>query len=98
MAGGRVTARKKITPPMVAVRWVDAAMSTDPHWQDGDRPPKPTGKAMHACTTVGFLVHADDGWCQIVASLTDGQHAHVIEIPRQMVAEIVVLTDSGKRI
>ena len=101
MAGRGLMAKNKkssdtFTP--VVVIWRDAAMSTDPHWLENDRPDKPKGKAMHVCATVGWLVHCDDQWVQVVASVTEGQHAHVTEIPRQMVNEIIVLADSGSRI
>jgi hypothetical protein len=47
------------------------------------------------CLTVGWLVHADKEWVQIVATLADGAHAHLTEIPRGMVREIKALTGKG---
>ncbi len=90
-------AGRKPEPRAVMVRWVDAAMSADPHWSDGARPPLPKAKAMHLCETVGWLVYADKEWLQVVATLAEGQHAHLTEIPRGMVRSITVL-DAGKDI
>lgn len=50
---------------------------------------------MHVCLTVGWLVHLDDNWCQVVATLTDGGHAHVTEIPTGMIESIETLDPSG---
>jgi hypothetical protein len=86
---------KPTKPRPVMVRWVDAAMSADSHWSEGDRPQPPKGKSMHMCLTVGWLVHADKEWVQIVATLADGAHAHLTEIPRGMVREIKALTGKG---
>lgn len=87
--------RKAVPAQMVRVRWVDAAMSTAPHWQEGTQPKRPKGRAMHVCLTVGWLVHLDDTWCQVVATLTDGGHAHLTEIPVGMVQSIEVLEPTG---
>lgn len=95
MAGRLMTKRKRKQAPMVAVTWVDASMSTDPHWQDGQQPERPKGRAAHVCVTVGFLAHIDDEWVQLVATLADGHHAHVTEIPRGMTRSIVVLQAGG---
>jgi hypothetical protein len=86
---------KRKPAPAVAVHWIDAAMSTDPHWQEGQQPKVPKRKSAHRCVTVGFLVHADDEWVQLVATLTDGAHAHVTEIPRGMVTQIIRLSEAG---
>jgi hypothetical protein len=80
---------------MVLVTWVDAAFSTTSHWQDGARPIPPKKKGLHLCVTIGFLVHQDDEWIQLVTTLTDGAHAHVTEIPASMVKTISTLTSSG---
>jgi len=82
--------------PMVAVHWVDAAMSVASHWQEGQQPPRPTKKSMHDCITVGWLVHMDDDWVQIVATLADGAHAHLTEIPAGMIRQIYKLEASGE--
>ena len=81
----------KKLPPVVMVTWTDAAMSSAPHWSDGDAPSAPRGKSLHKCTTVGYLVHFDKHWCQLVATLADGAHAHVTDIPRGMISRIVLL-------
>lgn len=91
-----MTKRKSKPAPMVSVRWTDASFSTDPHWCDGQQPEPPRRKSHNVCVTVGWLVHLDDDWVQLVATLTDGQHAHVTEIPRGMVSEIAVLEPVGK--
>lgn len=83
--------KRKKSPQMVAVRWVDASMSCAPHWSDTPMPERPSKKSHNVCTTVGFLIYMDDEWCQLVATLTDGQHAHVTEIPRGMVEAVTVL-------
>lgn len=88
--------RKAKPAPMVAVHWVDAAMSVSSHWQDGQQPPRPTKKGMHDCITVGWLVHMDDDWVQIVATLADGAHAHLTEIPTGMVRTIMQLEPVGE--
>jgi hypothetical protein len=77
--------------PLVLVRWTDAAMSSMEHWQEGDRPPPPAGKALHECHTVGFVTFSNGEWLQLVTTLTDGAHAHVTEIPVSMVSEVVPL-------
>lgn len=91
-----MTKRKKPQPPKVEVIWIDAAMSTDPHWQSGQQPDRPKGKAANVCSTVGYLVHADDEWVQLVATLAEDQHAHVTEIPRGMTRSIAVLKVDGE--
>ena len=88
--------RKKRQAPMVACTWIDAAFSTDPHWQEGQQPKTPKGKSANVCVTVGWLVHIDAEWVQIVATLTDGAHAHVSDIPRGMVRSIAVLEVAGE--
>ena len=94
------TAKKKKSESkpavMVRVKWTDAAMSTSPHWQEGQQPRPPKRKAMHICLTVGWLVHLDENWCQVVATLTDGGHAHVTEIPVGMIETIEVLEPAGE--
>lgn len=74
--------------PVVLVRWVDAAMSAAPHWQESNVPKPPKGRALHLCHTVGWLVFSDDDWLQVVSTLTNGAHAHVTEIPAGMVREM----------
>jgi len=86
---------KRRQPRRVEVRWIDAAMSAAPHWSDGSRPKRPSGPSMHLCLTVGWLVHADKEWLQIVSTITDGAHAHLTEIPRGMVRAITLLADAG---
>jgi hypothetical protein len=51
---------------------------------------------MHDCITVGWLVHLDDQWCQIVATLTENAHAHLTEIPAGMIRQIYKLEASGE--
>jgi hypothetical protein len=46
--------------------------------------------------TVGWLTHLNDDWCQLVATRTDGFHAHVTEIPRGMIESIEYLAVSGR--
>ena len=93
-----MTRRKAKQPParMVAVTWIDACMSTHPHWQEGQMPSVPKGKSHLRCVTVGWLTHLGDDWCQLVATLTDGGHAHVTEIPTGMIETIETLAISGK--
>ena len=93
-----MTRRKAKAQPakMVAVTWIDAAMSTHPHWQEGQLPTVPKGKSHLRCVTVGWLTHLGDEWCQLVATLTDGGHAHVTEIPVGMIESIETLAVSGK--
>jgi hypothetical protein len=81
---------------MVVVTWVDAAMSLVPHWQEGDRPAVPKGRSHLRCVTVGWLTHLGDDWCQLVATRTEGGHAHVTEIPRGMIESIEYLAVSGR--
>ena len=88
--------RKAKPAQMVVVTWIDAAMSTAPHWQEGQQPPVPKGKSRLRCVTVGWMTHLNDEWCQIVATLTDGGHAHVTEIPVAMIEIIETLTVSGR--
>jgi hypothetical protein len=80
----------KTDVPMVRVEWVDASMSAEPHWQDGDRPAKPR-RGANKCQTVGFLTHVDEHWAQVVSTLTSGQHAHVTEIPASMIKSVQIL-------
>jgi hypothetical protein len=93
-----MTRRKPKAQPakMVCVTWIDAAMSTAPHWQEGQMPTVPKGKSHLRCQTVGWLTHLGDDWCQIVATLTEGGHAHVTEIPVGMIETIETLAASGK--
>ncbi len=88
--------RKPAEPRAVVIRWVDAAMSTAPHWADGSRPVAPKGVALHLCSTIGWLVHLDDDWVQVVTTLTKDAHAHVTEIPRGMVRSITLLAEAGE--
>jgi hypothetical protein len=81
---------------MVAVHWIDAAMSTNPHWQEGSAPTPPKRKGYMDCITVGFMTHLDDEWCQLIATKTKGGHAHLTEIPRGMIKKIETLAISGK--
>ena len=90
-----VLSKRKKEIPMVLVTWVDAAFSTNPHWQDGDKPEPPKKKGLHLCATIGFLVYRDEHWLQIVTTLTDGAHAHTTEIPASMVKTISLLKTSG---
>jgi len=80
---------------MCLVVWVDASMTMEPHWIDGQSPTKPKTKE-HECSTVGWLVHAGPDFIQIVQTLTTGQHAHVANIPRGMVRAIRVLDVAGE--
>jgi hypothetical protein len=77
--------------PLVMVHWIDAAMSSNEHWQDGDRPTPPNGKGSHECFTVGFVTHSDGEWMQLVKTLTEGAHAHVTEIPASMIRSVTPL-------
>jgi hypothetical protein len=61
-------------------------MSAGDHWQDG-MPKRPTAKS-HLCVSVGYLTHADEHFVQLTQTLTTGQHAHVLNIPRAMVQTI----------
>ena len=79
------------TFPIVAVWWTDAAMQSEQHWQEGDVPDPPSGKIYMCCVTVGWLTYEDDDWVQLVATLTDGAHGHVTEIPRKMIHNIAQL-------
>jgi hypothetical protein len=83
--------RKAKLPPFVMVTWVDAAFSTNPHWQDGSVPTQPKGKSLNRCYSSGFLTFLDDSWIQIVTTITDNAHGHVTEIPRGMVQDIKYL-------
>lgn len=81
---------------MAMVTWIDAAMSSAAHWQEGDQPAAPKGRAHLRCVTVGWLTHLNDDWCQIVATRTDGFHAHVTQIPRGMIESIEYLAVTGR--
>lgn len=91
-----MTKKKRPIGPAVLIQWADAAMGADPHWSDGERPPKPKRKGHNLCSTVGWLVHADKEWIQVVATVTHGQHAHLTEIPRGMVHSITILEVAGE--
>ena len=93
-----MTRRKAKAQPaqMVCVTWIDACMSTAPHGQEGRVPSVPKGKSHLRCVTIGWLTHLGDDWCQVVATLTDGGHAHVTEIPTGMIETIETLAVSGK--
>ena len=69
-------------------------MSTSPHWQDGQQPPKPRRK-QHLCVSVGWLTHLDEHWAQLAQTLTDGAHGAVVDIPRGMVQSITILEPVG---
>jgi hypothetical protein len=69
---------------MVRVHWIDASMSADAHWSDGDKPPRPKSRD-HMCVTVGLLTHIDGDFLQLVQTMTDGAHANVVTIPAGMV-------------
>jgi hypothetical protein len=84
-------AKRKKSNPLVIVRWVDAAFSTNPHWQEGSVPTQPKGKSLNVCYSAGFLTFIDDNWVQLVTTMTSGAHGHVTEIPRAMVHEIQYL-------
>jgi hypothetical protein len=49
----------------------------------------------HVCVSVGYLTHADDHFVQLTQTLTHGQHAHVVNIPRAMVQTIESLAVGG---
>jgi hypothetical protein len=87
-------AKKKQAAPLVMVRWVDASMSTDEHWQEGQQP-KPPKRKDHVCITLGFLTHADADFVQVVQTITTDSHAHVCNIPRLMVEDIQTLVPLG---
>jgi hypothetical protein len=76
---------------MALVYWTDAAMSTQPHWNNGALPDPPSNKIHNLCATLGWLAYMDKDWVQIVTTLTDGAHGHVTEIPRGMIHAIEVL-------
>ena len=84
--------RKPKTPayPLVLTEWIDASMGVEPHWIDGAAPSKPKARD-HICRSVGWLTHLDDDFAQLCQTLTDGQHANVVNIPRGMVRSIVPL-------
>jgi hypothetical protein len=88
-----VTKRKATPPPIARVSWLDASMSAADHWQDG-APKRPTVRG-HVCVSVGYLTHADDHFVQLTQTLTHGQHAHVVNIPRAMVQTIESLAVGG---
>lgn len=80
-------------PPIVRVAWLDASMSTADHWQDG-KPRRPTVRG-HLCLSAGYLTHIDDQFVQVTQTVTEGQHAHVVNIPRAMVRSIEALAVAG---
>jgi hypothetical protein len=82
--------KKKRSAPLVLVRWVDASMSTDEHWQEGQQPKAPRRKD-HICITLGFLTHMDGDFVQVTQTITSDSHAHVCNIPRLMVESIDTL-------
>jgi len=75
--------------PVVIVVWRDAAFSAAEHWQEGTQPARP--RKPYRCITAGWLTHLDDHHCQITQTLSDGQHAHVADIPRGMIESITVM-------
>lgn len=88
--------RKPVPAPMVRVRWVDAAMSVEAHWQDGTQPKRPRVRD-HICVSVGLLTHASADFVQLTQTITDGQHANVVNIPMGMVrGDIEILEAVGK--
>jgi hypothetical protein len=86
--------KKQKAAPLVLVRWVDASMTTDEHWQEGQQP-KPPRRKDHLCVTLGFLTHADADFVQVTQTVTTDSHAHVCNIPRLMVEEILTLLPVG---
>jgi hypothetical protein len=91
-----MTKRKAAAAAMVRVRWVDASMHVESHWSDGTKPRKPRARD-HVCVTVGLLTHIDRDFVQVVQTVTDGQHANVVNIPTGMVrGDIDVLEVVGK--
>lgn len=88
--------RRKAQSAMVRVRWVDASMHTEAHWSDGTKPRKPRARD-HVCVSVGLLTHLDKDFVQLTQTITDGQHANVVNIPTGMVrGDIEVLEPVGK--
>ena len=79
---------------MCIVIWHDASMEVAAHWQDGHRPRPPKARD-HICQSVGWLTHLDDDFAQLTQTLTDGQHANVVNIPRGMVRSITALRPEG---
>jgi len=75
--------------PVVIVVWTDAAFSAAEHWQEGTQPARP--RKPYRCITAGWLTHLDDHHAQITQTLSDGQHAHVADIPRGMIESITVM-------
>lgn len=80
---------KRKAPPMVCVTWQDAAMSSVPHWSDGA--PIAPKRRDFVCVSVGWLTHKSKHFVQLTQTLTQGQHAHVIDIPLGMVMSITPL-------
>jgi len=88
--------KRKPQTAMVRVRWVDASMHIEAHWSDGTKPRKPRARD-HVCVTVGLLTHLDADFVQVTQTVTDGQHANVVNIPTGMVrGDIEVLEVVGK--
>ena len=96
MALDDMSKRKPKVPayPIVFLTWLDASMMVDPHWSDGSVPTKPKARD-HICQSVGWLTHLDDDFAQLTQTLTDGQHANVVNIPRGMVRSITALRPEG---
>jgi hypothetical protein len=89
-----VTKRKaQASPPIIRCSWLDASMSAADHWQDG-APKRPTVRG-HVCVSVGYMTHIDEHFVQITQTLTTGQHAHVVNIPRAMVQTLEGLAVTG---
>lgn len=90
-----MTKRKSQPAPMVRIKWVDASMHIESHWADGTKPRRPKARD-HVCVTVGLLTHIDRDFVQVVQTVTDGQHANVVNIPTGMVrGDIEVLEVVG---
>jgi hypothetical protein len=88
--------RKPAPAPMVRVCWLDASMTVESHWSDGTKPRRPRARD-HVCVTVGILAHIDADFVQVVQTITDGQHANVVNIPTGMVrGDIEILEAVGK--
>ena len=90
-----MTRRKPKPSPMVRIGWIDASMEVSPHWIDGTQPKRPKARD-HVCVSVGWLTHLDEHFAQVVQTLSDGQHANVVTIPRGMVRSIELLAASGQ--
>lgn len=88
-----MTKKRASQTPTVRIAWIDASMSAADHWQDGT-PKRPTTRD-HVCVSVGYLTHIDAHFVQLTQTLTKGQHAHTLNVPRGMVQTIEVLAVAG---